>query len=331
MRAAIGVWTAIILVIAVVAGIAPARAQNSTQDYPSRAITVIVPFPAGGASDVVARIVTNQMSQILGQTIIVENVGGAGGTIGSARAAAAAPDGYTLLAAAMGSHVAAPVLTPNVKYNPLADFVPLGITAHSPAVVIARKDFPAKDLKEFVAVLRQQGGAVKQAHGGIGASSHMACLLFTEQIGAKPTLVAYRGSGPALNDLIGGHVDFMCEQSVSVAEAVLAGSVKAYAVSAGERLTTLPDVPTAKEAGIDYDMSVWAGLFAPAGVPPEIVVKLADALDKTLDDPTVRETLAKLGGSIPGKAERNPAAFDRFVRSEVARWAPVLAATRTEK
>jgi tripartite-type tricarboxylate transporter receptor subunit TctC len=331
MRAAIGVWTAIILVIAVVSGIAPARAQNSTQDYPSRAITVIVPFPAGGASDVVARIVTNQMSQILGQTIIVENVGGAGGTIGSARAAAAAPDGYTLLAAAMGSHVAAPVLTPNVKYNPLADFVPIGITAHSPAVVIARKDFPAKDLKEFVAVLRQEGGAVKQAHGGIGASSHMACLLFTEQIGAKPTLVAYRGSGPALNDLIGGHVDFMCEQSVSVAEAVLAGSVNAYAVSAPERLTTLPDVPTAKEAGIDYDMSVWAGLFAPAGVPPEIVVKLAAALDKTLDDPTVRETLAKLGGSIPGKAERNPAAFDRFVRSEVARWAPVLAATRTEK
>jgi tripartite-type tricarboxylate transporter receptor subunit TctC len=271
------------------------------------------------------------MSEILGQTIIIENVGGAGGTIGSARAAAAAPDGYTLLAAAMGSHVAAPVLTPNVKYNPLADFVPIGITAHSPAVVIARRDFPARDLKEFVAVLRQQGDAIKEAHGGIGASSHMACLLFTEQIGAKPTLVAYRGSAPALNDLIGGHVDFMCEQSVSVAESVLAGSVKAYAVSAEERLATLPNVPTAVEAGIDYDMSVWAGLFAPAGVPPEIVARLADALDKTLDEPAVRETLAKLGGSIPAKAERNPAAFDRFVRSEVARWTPVLAAIRTEK
>src|SRR5437762_2187495 len=220
------------------------------------------------------------MSKSLGQPFIIENVGGAGGTIGSARAAAAAPDGYTLLAAAMGSHVAAPVLTPNVRYNPLADFVPIGITAHSPAVVIARKDFPAKDLKEFVAVVRQQGGAVKQAHGGIGASSHMACLLFTEQTGTKPTLVAYHGSGPALNDLIGGHVDFMCEQSVSVAEAVLAGSVNAYAVSAGERLATLPDIPTAKEAGIAYDMSVWAGLFAPAGVAPEIVARLADALDK---------------------------------------------------
>jgi len=318
---------AIIIAIAFFAGIVPARAQA----YPSRPITVIVPFPAGGASDVVARIVTNQMSKILGQAIIIENVGGAGGTLGSARAAAAAPDGYTLLAAAMGSHVAAPVLTPNVKYDPLSDFVPIGITADSPAVVIARKDFPAEDLKEFIAVLRQQGDAVKQAHGGIGSSSHMACLLFTTEIGAKPTLVPYRGSGPALNDLEGGHVDFMCEQSVSVAEAVLAGSVKAYAVSAPERLAMLPKVPTAKEAGINYDMSIWAGLFAPKGVPPEVIGRLADALDMALDEPTVRDTLARLGGSVPAKAERNPAAFDRFVRSEIARWAPILTAVKAEK
>jgi len=326
MKPSIGVCPAVVLAVVVAAGVAPVRAQ----DYPSRSITMIVPFPAGGASDVVARIVSNQMSKILGQYIIIENVGGAGGTIGSARAAAAAPDGYTLLAAAMGSHVAAPVLTPSIKYDPLADFVPIGITAHSPAVVIARKDFPAQDLKEFIAVLRQQGGAVRQAHGGIGASSHMACLLFTDQIGAKPTLVAYRGSGPALNDLVGGHVDFMCEQSVSVADQVLAGAVKAYAVSAPERLKTLPNIPTAKEAGVNYEMSVWAGLFAPKGVSPEVVAKLADALDHALDEPVVRETIAKLGGSIPAKAERTPAAFDRFVRSEIARWAPILAATRAE-
>ena len=313
--------------MAFVTSVVPVHAQ----DYPSKLITVIVPFPAGGASDVVARIVTNQMSRILGRSIVVENVGGAGGTIGSARAAAAAPDGYTLLAAAMGSQVAAPVLTPNVKYDSLADFVPVGIIARSPAVVIARKDFPAQDLKEFVAVLRQQGGALKQAHGGIGASSHMACLLFTEQIGAKPTLVAYRGSGPALNDLLGGHVDFMCEQSVSVAESVLAGLVKAYVVSAPERLAMLPNVPTAKEAGVDYEMSVWSGLFAPKGVAPEVIAKLADALDKALDEPVVRERLAQLGGSIPAKAERNPAAFDHFVRSEIARWAPILTAARAEK
>ena len=159
MKPGVNVWPSIVIAIAFVAGIVPARAQ----DYPSRSITVIVPFPPGGASDVVARIVTNQMSKTLGQSFIIENVGGAGGTVGGARVAAAAPDGYTLLAAAMGSHVAAPVLTPNVRYDPLTDFVPIGITAHSPAVVIARKDFPAHDLNEFVAVLRQQGGAVKQA------------------------------------------------------------------------------------------------------------------------------------------------------------------------
>jgi tripartite-type tricarboxylate transporter receptor subunit TctC len=327
VKPAIGVWPAIIMATAFVAGVVPVRAL----DYPSRPITVIVPFPAGGASDVVARIVTNQMSKILGQSIIIENVGGAGGTIGSARAVAAAPDGYTLLAAAMGSHVAAPVLTPNVKYDPLVDFVPIGITADSPAVVIARKDFPARNLKEFVAVLRQQGAAVRQAHGGIGASSHMACLLFTAEIGAKPTLIAYRGSGPALNDLMGGHVDFMCEQSVSVADQILADTVKAYAVSAGERLATLPNVPTAKEAGINFEMSVWAGLFAPKGVAPEVIAKLADALDKSLDEPVVRDTLAQLGGSLPAKAERTPAAFDRFVRSEMARWAPILTAARAEQ
>src|SRR3984957_16287782 len=234
MKPGAGVWPAIIIVMAFVAGVVPVRAQ----DYPARPITMIVPFPAGGASDVVARIVTNQMSKTLGQSIIIENVSGAGGTIGSARVAGAAPDGYTLLAGAMGSHVAAPVLTPNVKYDPVVDFVPIGITAHSPAVVIARKDFPARDLKEFVAVLRQQDGALKQAHGGIGSSSHMACRLFTAEIGAKPTLVAYRGSGPALNDLMGGHVDFMCEQSVSVAEQVLAGSGKAYALAPAGRPAT---------------------------------------------------------------------------------------------
>jgi tripartite-type tricarboxylate transporter receptor subunit TctC len=327
MASMISLWRAVAIAMMLLAGVVPVRAQ----DYPSRSITVIVPFPAGGPSDVVARIVTNQMSKILGESMIVENVGGAGGTIGSARAAAAAPDGYTLLAAAMGSHVAAPVLTPNLKYDPLTDFVPIGVTAHSPAVIVARKDFPAKDLKEFVAVLQQQGGAVKEAHGGVGAASHMACLLFTVEIGAKPTSVAYRGSGPALNDLVGGHVDFLCEQSVSVAGSVLSGSVKAYAVSADERLATLPNVPTAKEAGINYQMSVWSGLFAPKGVPLEVIAKLADALDQALDDPGVRATLTQLGASIPAKAERSPAAFDRFVRSEIARWAPILAAIGVDK
>ena len=303
------------------AGVLPAQAQ----DYPSRPITVIVPFPAGGASDVVARIVTDQMSRLLKQSMVIENVGGAGGALGSARAAAAAPDGYTLLAAAMGSHVAAPVLTPNLKYDPATSFVPIGITAHSPAVVIARKDFPARDLNEFVTILQQKNDALKQAHGGIGASSHMSCLLFTKAIGATPTLVPYRGSAPALNDLIGGHVDFLCEQSVAVAESVLGGSVKAYAISADKRSPTLPDVPTAKEMGVAFEMSIWAGLFAPKDTPGEVVTKLADALNGALEEANVRERLIQLGATIPDKAERTPAAFDRFVRAEIARWAPLLA------
>ena len=305
----------------------PANAQ--AQNYPSRPITVIVPFPAGGPSDVVARIVTEQMGKLLGQSLIIENIGGAGGTIGSGHVAAAKPDGYTLLAGSMGSHVAAPVLTPNIKYDSARDFEPIGFTAHAPAVIVARKDFPAKDLREFVADLKANGEGVKQAHGGIGASSHLACLLFASAAGVQPSLVAYRGTGPALNDLIGGHVDFFCEQVVSVASQIAAGTIKAYAVSSPERLAALPNVPTAKEAGIDYEMSIWAGIFAPKGTPKEIIDKLANALDRTLDDPGVAKRLAELGGSIPLKNERTPAKFDAFVKAEVARWSAILKGSAT--
>ena len=303
-----------------------ARAQN----YPSRPITVVVPFPAGGPSDVVARIVTEQMGKILGQTMVIENVGGAGGTIGSARVAAAQPDGYALLAGSMGSHVSAPVLTPNVKYDSERDFEPIGFTAHAPAVIVAKKDFPAKDLREFVDYLKKNGASVKQAHGGIGSSSHMACLLFTSQAGVQPSLVAYRGTGPAMNDLIGGHVDFFCEQAVSVAPQITGGAIKAYGVSSGERLGVLPNVPTAKEAGVDYQMSIWAGIFAPKGTPKDVVDKLARALDQALDDPGVKDRLANLGGSIPAQNERTPAKFDAFVRGEIARWSPILKAANVE-
>jgi tripartite-type tricarboxylate transporter receptor subunit TctC len=284
-------------------------------DYPTKPITVVVPFPAGGPSDVVARIVAEAMSKTLGQSMIIENVGGAGGTLGSGRVAAAQPDGYTLLAGSMGSHVSAPVLTPNLKYDSARDFAPIGFTAHSPAVIVAKKDFPAKDLKEFIAYLKQNGDKVKQAHGGIGSSSHMACLLFNTAAGTKPTAVAYRGTGPAMNDLIGGHVDFFCEQAVSVASHVKGGSIKAYGVSAKERLAALPAVPTAKEQGLDYQMSIWAGIFAPKGTPKGVIDKLAAALDKALDDPGVQKRLADLGGSIPAKDERTPEKFEAFVKA----------------
>jgi tripartite-type tricarboxylate transporter receptor subunit TctC len=312
------VRTALLLIIASTAA--------QAQPYPSRAITVIVPFPAGGPSDVVARIVAEHMGKVLGQTMVIENVGGAGGTLGGARVATASPDGYTLLAGSMGSHVSAPVLTPNVKYDSIRDFEPIGFTAHAPAVIVARKDFPAKDLREFLANLKQNGDGVKQAHGGIGSSSHMACMLFSSSAGLKPTLVAYRGTGPAMNDLIGGHVDYFCEQAVSVTGQITSGAVKAYAVSSPRRLATLPDVPTAKELGVDYQMNIWAGIFAPKGVSQEIIGTLADALDKSLDDSGVQKRLTDLGGSIPTKDERTPAKFDTFVKAEIVRWSPILKA-----
>ena len=178
-------------------GFGTASMGAHAQGYPTRAITVVVPFPAGGPSDVVARIVPEHMSKTLGQQMVIENVGGAGGTLGSGRVAAAQPDGYTLLAGSMGSHVSAPILTPNVRYDSERDFEPVGFTAHAPAVIVAKKDFPAKDLREFVDYVKKNGESVKQAHGGVGSSSHMACLLFNTAAGVKPTSVAYRGTGPA--------------------------------------------------------------------------------------------------------------------------------------
>jgi tripartite-type tricarboxylate transporter receptor subunit TctC len=228
----------------------------------------------------------------------------------------------------MGSLVSAPVLTPNVKYDALRDFAPIGVTAHGPAVITARKDFPAKDLREFVAYLKKNGDRVKQAHGGIGSSSHMACLLFTTGIEATPTLVPYRGVDQAVTNLAGGQVDFFCDAAVSAAQHISAGTLKGYAVSSTDRLAILPDVPTARESEVNYQMSIWAGMFAPGGTPRDIVEKLAGALDRALDEPAISKRLGELGGTVPPKAERTPAHFTAFVQTEVARWSPILKAAK---
>ena len=314
-----------IALAAVAVTLSASGAQADT--YPSRSITVVVPYPAGGPSDVVARIVTEHMARSLGQSIVIANISGAGGTIGSSRVAAATPDGYYLLAGSMGSHVAAPVLTANIKYNSAADFVAIGLTADAPAVIAARKDFPANNFQEFLAYVKANGDKIKQAHGGIGASSHMACLMFNAASGIKPSSIAYRGSGPAMNDVVAGHVDFMCEQSVSVADQVAGGTLKGFVVSANERLANLPNVVSAKEAGIDYYMSIWAGIFAPKGTPPAVVTKLSSALNKALDDPSVTKRLTDLGAAVPPKDQRSPEAFDKLVKDEIARWQPILMAT----
>jgi tripartite-type tricarboxylate transporter receptor subunit TctC len=293
--------------------------------FPERPITMIVPFAAGGPTDIIARIVAEDMSKTLGQQIVIENVTGAGGTTGSTRAAQAAPDGYTLVMGHMGTHGAAPALYPNLKYDPATDFEPVGLAAGTPIVIVARKDFPPKDLKEFVAYLKANGDKLNQAHAGVGSVSHSTCTLLTSQLGIKPTLVPYNGTGPALNDLVGGQVDFMCDQIVNLVPQIEAGTIKAYAIAIPDRSPSLPDVPTTKEAGLpEYQVSAWNAIFAPKGTPADVVAQLNAALVKALDDPNTRKRILDLGGVIADKPGRSPEALHELVVSEIARWTPVL-------
>jgi tripartite-type tricarboxylate transporter receptor subunit TctC len=307
--------------LALAAFAAAAQAQN----YPSHNITMIVPFPAGGPSDIVARIAAEGMAKHLGQTIVIENVAGAGGTTGSGRAAEATPDGYTILAASMGSFIAAPFFYPKLKYDSAKDLEPIGMSANAPAAISISNSVPANNLKDFVAWAKTKGVDVKQAHGGLGGTAHMACLLFNQVAGINPTMVGYRGMGPAMNDLMGGHIDVACEQAVVMAGAIPGNKVKGLVIGGPSRLAALPDLPTAQEAGVpNFQLNIWSAVFAPRGTPKEIIAKLADALDKTLDDPATAEKLGKLGGAVPPKAERGPDFLRKGIATEVARWSPTL-------
>ena len=315
----------VVLALAAVAGLAATGAQ--AQNYPTRPITMIVPFAAGGPTDVIARIVSDHMSRTLGQQIVIENVAGAGGTTGITRAAQSQPDGYTIMMGHMGTHGAAPALYPNLKYDPAKDFAPIGLAAGTPIVIVAKKDFPANDLKGFLAYLKANGDKVNMAHAGVGSVSHSTGIFFNSVVKVKPTMVAYRGTGPALNDLMGNTVDFMTDQIVNVAPQIQGNNIKAFAIATPERSPVLPNVPTTKEAGLDgYEVSAWNAVFAPKGTPPDVVKKLSDALMKSLDDENTKKRLLDLGGVLPTAAERTPDGLQKLVESEVARWTPVLKA-----
>jgi len=300
-------------------------AAQAQSDYPKRNIIMIVPFAAGGPTDVVARIVSEHMSRTLGQSILIENVVGAGGTTGATRAMRATNDGYTVIMGHMGTHAAAVALYANLAYKPDTDFEPVGMAAGTPILILAKKDFPAKDLKEFVAYVKANTAKLNMAHAGVGSVSHTTCLLLSSILGAKPVAVPFQGTGPAMNALVGGQVDYMCDQIVNAVPQIQAGTIKAYAVGTPERSPVLPDVPTTKEAGLpEYQASAWNAVFAPKGTPKEVVQKLADALDKALDDPAVRKRLLDLGSDIPGKDRRGPQALGGLVRSEIAKWTPII-------
>jgi tripartite-type tricarboxylate transporter receptor subunit TctC len=266
-----------------------ALAPATAQDYPNRPITVIVPFAAGGPTDVVARIVTDNMAKTLGQSFVIENVVGAGGTTGITRAKRARNDGYTIAMGHLGTHAAAPSLYPNLQYDPVKDFEPIGLAAGTPILILAKKDFPAKDLKEFAAYLKANETKVNAAHAGVGSVSFTTCLLLNSILKVKPTAVPYQGTGPSMNALVAGQVDYMCDQIVNAVPQVLGGTIKAYAIATEERNPSLPNVPTTKEAGMpEFQASAWNALFAPKGTPKAVVDKLSAALDKALVDVVTR-------------------------------------------
>ncbi|MFY9316535.1 MAG: tripartite tricarboxylate transporter substrate-binding protein [Burkholderiales bacterium] len=302
-----------------------------SQPYPSRPVTIIVPFAAGGPTDIIARIASEYFSKALGQQFVVENVAGAGGTTGITRGAQSKPDGYTIMMGHMGTHGAAPALYANLKYDPAKDFTPIGLVAGTPILIVAKKDFPAANLREFVAKVKDPSAKIKQAHAGVGSVSFTTCTLLTSQLGAKSIVAAYRGTGPALNDLVGGQVDYMCDQIVNLVEQVKGGAIKAYAIATPERSPALPNVPTTKEAGLpDYQVSAWNALFAPKGLPQDVAAKLSETLVKALDDEATRKRLLELGSVIPDKAGRSPQALQKLVESEVVRWLPILKSAQQE-
>ncbi|MEA3026889.1 MAG: hypothetical protein QOF91_2174 [Alphaproteobacteria bacterium] len=306
-----------------VLGIAPAAAQ----DFPARPITVIVPFAAGGPTDVIARIVGDHMSKTLGQTLVIENVVGAGGTTGITRAKRARNDGYTIAMGHLGTQAAAPALYPNLQYDPVNDFEPIGMAAGTPVLILAKKDFPPKDLKEFVDYVKKNEKTLNMAHAGVGSVSFTTCLLLNHILKVKPTSIPFQGTGPSMNALIGSQVDYMCDQIVNAVPQVQGGTIKAYAIGTEERNPSLPNVPTSKEAGLpEFQASAWNALIAPKGTPKPVMDKLSAALDKALDDEPTRKRLLELGSDIPGKNRRGGEALMTLVKSEIAKWTPVIKA-----
>jgi tripartite-type tricarboxylate transporter receptor subunit TctC len=312
--------------VAVLAALAAGLAQGAAAQtpYPNKLITAIVPFAAGGPTDVVTRLVGDHMSRTLGQQIVVENVGGAGGTTGMTRAAQAAPDGYTIAVGNMGTQSAAPALYANLKYDPATSYEQVGIVNFTPQAIVAKKDTAAKDLKELITYLQANHQKLSYGHAGVGSISYVSGTVFNAKFGLKPGLVAYRGTAPALNDLVGGQIDYMVDQSLNVIPQIKAGTIKAYAVAAPQRLVSIPDVPTTKELGVDFIFSAWNAMVAPKGTPKDIVAKLTDALGKALDDATIKARFVELGSTAPQGADRGPAGLQKLVESEMARITPIL-------
>jgi len=297
------------------------------QAWPTRPIKMIAPFAAGGPSDVAARIISDHMSRTLGQQIVVENVAGAGGTTGSLRAMRASPDGYTIQIGHLGTHAVSVSLYPNLAYKPDADFEPIGLVVEQPILIVAKKDFPPNDIKEFIAYVKQNAEKLNLAHTGVGSNSFAYALVLNATLGVKPTLVPFASNAPAMTALLGGQVDYFMGTILDIGQVYPSGLVKVYAIGANGRHPTLPNVPTTREVGLpNLDAPPWWALFAPKGTPRPILDRFSDALDKALDDPNTHKRFLELGGEIPNKARRGREALTAQVKADIARWTPIIKA-----
>ena len=296
----------------------------SAQSYPDRPITVIVPYSAGGPTDTVARLIAEPMTRSLGQQIVIENVGGAGGTIGAARVAKADPDGYTLLLHHIGQATSASLYR-KLPYKPGEAFAGIGLITDVPMTLVARSNFPPASMEELIAYIKENKDQVTLANAGVGAASHLCGMLLMDALDVPMTTVPYKGAGPAMTDLMGGQVDLMCDQTTNTSGPIKSGKIKAYAVTSKKPVPSLPDLPTLDSSGLPgFEVGVWHGLYAPAGTPPEVIAKLNEAAVAAVKDPAVQAKLADVGASVVGST---PEELGEHVKAEMAKWAPVVKAS----
>jgi tripartite-type tricarboxylate transporter receptor subunit TctC len=298
--------------------------QAGAQDYPTKVVTMIVPYAAGGPTDTVARLIAVPMSKTLTQQVIIENVLGAGGTIASNRVAKSSPDGYTILIHHIGMSTA-PALYRKLPFNPITDFEPIGLINEVPMTLVAKRDFPAKDLKELIAHVKANKDKLNYANAGLGAASHLCGMLFMSAIQTEVTTVPYNGTGPAMNDLLGGQVDFMCDQTTNTTSQIKADKIRVYGVTTKKRVASLPNVPTMDEAGLKgFEVSVWHGLYAPKGTPKAVIDKLVNSLHVALKDENVKQRFAELGTEPVAENRATPAALGTHLKAEIERWTPII-------
>jgi tripartite-type tricarboxylate transporter receptor subunit TctC len=298
--------------------------EANAQDYPTRPISMIVPFSAGGPTDTIARLIAQSMGTTLKQQVIVENVPGAGGTIGATKVARAPAEGYTLFLHHIG-HATAPALYRKLSYNTLEDFEPIGLVTDVPMTLVAKNGFPPKDLKELIAYVKANKDKVSLANAGLGSASHLCGLLFMSAIETDLTTVPYKGTAPAMTDLLGGQTDMMCDQTTNTTGQIKAGKIKVYCVTTQKRVPSLPDVPTCGEAGLPkLEVGVWHALYAPKGTPKPVIDKLANALQSALKDATVKARMAELGTEPIAQDKATPEALRAHLKAEVDKWSPII-------